>query len=424
MTSLLVGLALVPYSFTRDDVVLLNDLQRRSVDFFWKESPSDSGFTRDRAPNRTGVNNPSPASSAAVGFALVAYPIGVERGWLKRKEALARTRLTLRSLNTKWPHKNGFLYHFIDVKTHERVWKCEASSIDTSICLAGAFIAERYWKDPEVTREVRKLAARIDWKWMLTDGGAKPDAVHVCMGWRPEEGFLGARWENYDENKMLYAQAYGLADNINRDGWKQMVRKVETYNGVEFIRGGPLFIHQMSESFYDFRGLRDEAGFNYTVASRNAAIANRQYCIDNPKGMKAYGPNFWGLSASDVPTGYGANGAPGWISDDGTITPTSAVAAVQWIPKEAMEFAHAMRKDHAAAWGRYGFPNGYNPNHKWTGPDVIGIDLGMMLLAIENVRSGLPIKLSMSHPVIQKGFRRMGLRKVAGSDSGPLQVSP
>ncbi|RYG25164.1 hypothetical protein EON82_08175 [bacterium] len=405
-------------------VSLLDDLQHRAIDFFWEQSSPANGFTKDRAPNdakRKPSNNI--ASCASVGFALVAYPIGVERKWLGREEALSRTRTTLRHLLTDWPHQRGWLYHFVNWKTGKREWNCETSTIDTSICLAGVLAAERYWKDPQVRRDAQAFAKRIDWQWALSDGGAKPDAVHLTMGWKPEEGFLKARWETFDECKMLYVQAYGLSD-IRTDGWDKIVREPVTYKGIDLIRGGPLFIHQMSESFYDFRGMRDRLGYSYSVESRNAALGNRQYCIDNPKGMKAYGPDFWGLSASDVPDGYTANGAPGWIQDDGTITPTSAVAAVQFVPREAMSFAEAMRRDHPRAWGRYGFPNGYNPNQNWIGPDVIGIDLGMMLLAIENHRTGLPMKLSASHPAIKRGFERAGLRKVAGADTGPLRVVP
>lgn len=412
-------LVLANAQFSQQDIKLLDELQHKAVNFFWEQSNPATGFTKDRARNNSTPGDPTVASAAAVGFALVAYPIGVERKWLTRKQALERTKITLKHLNTTWPSKNGFLYHFIDYKNATREWNCEISSIDTSICLAGVLAAEQYWKDAEVSREAQKFAKRIDWKWMLTDDGAKKDETHFSMGWKPEDGFIPHRWATYDENKMLYIQAYGLSD-IRTDGWAKMNRPLEKYKGIDFIRGGPLFIHHMSESFYDFKGMRDELGFNYSIASKNASLANRAYCIDNPKKMKGYGPNFWGLSASDVPSGYTANGAPGWTQDDGTITPTSSVAAIQWLPKEAMQFAHAMRKEHPKAWGRYGFPNGYNPTANWESPDVIGIDLGMMLLAIENVRTGLPIKLSASHPAIKRGYQRAGLKKVKGGDSGPM----
>lgn len=405
------------------DERLFDDLEHRAVNFFWERSNPENGFTRDRSINSDQPGDPGVASCAAVGFALVAYPIGVQRKWLERTQALERTRITLRHLNTDWPSSHGFLYHFVDPKTAAREWNCEVSSIDTSICLAGVMDAEQYWHDPQVTQEAKRFEKRIDWKWMLTDGDTKPNAIHFSMGWSPEHGFIPSRWDHFDENKLLYIQAYGLSD-VTTAGWDKIQRPIVQYKGLNLITGGPLFMHEMSESFYDFKGRRDRLGFNYAVESRNAALANRLYCIDNPKKMNAYGPDFWGLSACDTPTGYSANGAPGWIQDDGTITPTSAVAAVQWLPKEAASFAEAMRRDHPDAWGRYGFPNGYNPEKNWTDKEVIGIDLGMMLLAIENTRSGLPISLSMSHPAVILGFDRAGLRRVPDADKGPLQTSP
>jgi hypothetical protein len=169
-------------------------------------------------------------------------------------------------------------------------------------------------------------------------------------------------------------------------------------------------MHQMTESCFDIRNKTDRLGIDYALETRNATLANRQYCVDNPKKYPSYGPNFWGLSACDCPEGYDAFGAPGWINDRGVITPTSAVASLPFTPAESTAFALAMRKDHAEAWGKYGFPNGYAPDRSWTGPDVIGIDLGMMMCGIENARTGFVWKLSGSHPVVQRGFRLAGLR--------------
>ena len=417
MIPLLLTLAQAPL---RGDA-LLDDLQHRAVRFFWEQSDPKTGFTKDRAQNDPAKPAPNNvASSASVGFTLVALPIGVERKWLKRPEALQRTRLTLRNVLTKWPHERGWLYHFVDATTGAREWKSEASTIDTSILLAGMLAAERYWKDPQVSRDVQAFAKRIDWKWALADGGAMPEAKRFTMGYKPEDGFIKARWgDSYEESKMLFVQAYGLSD-VRTDGWNDIRRTQLEYAGIPYLTGGPLFMHQMSESFYSFSGMRDRLGYDYWIASRNAARVNRAYCIANPKGMKAYGRDFWGLSACDYPGGYQAFGAPQG-PDDGTITPTSAVAAMPFLPKEALNFAEAMRRDHPEAWGRYGFPNGYNPTANWVGPDVIGIDLGMMLLGVENYRTGLPNRLSASHPAIRLGMRRAGLRRVPGTDDGPLR---
>jgi hypothetical protein len=413
----------MPQAHLRDDA-LLNELQLRAVRFFWNESHPVTGFTKDRAANFANGDKFDVASCASTGFALAAYPIGVERRWLQRTPALERTRRTLRSLLTNHDQMNGWFAHFVNWETGKRVWNCEYSTIDTSILLGGVIAAAQYWKDPQVTRDADAILKRVDWKWALTDGGTKPEQIFFSHGYRPEHpgGWLPSRWDNYSEEKVLYLPAYGADRAITNVGWDRMKREDANYKGIDIIRGGPLFIHQMAESFYDFSNMRDRLGYNYYVASKNAAVANRQYCIDNPKGMKDYGPDFWGLSACDSPDGYSAFGAPHWIEDNGTITPTSAIASVYWLPKEGRSVANNLRANHANAWGRYGFSNGINPQRNWVGPDVIGIDLGMMLLNVENHRTGLIHRLTKAHPIIKRGYDRMGLRKADGSDKGPLKI--
>ena len=230
---------------------ILDDLSKRAFDFFWKESHPKTGLTKDRA-NNSGPDKYDVASIASTGFALAAYPIGVERKWVDRLVAYDRTLLTLKSINDLVEQKNGWLYHFIHWETGKRVWNSEASTIDTSILLAGVFVAERYWKDKKVTAEAERFWKRIDWTWALTDGGAKPDEKLIGHGWRPESGFIGARWSaQYSEEKMLYIMGCGLSA-IRTDGWEAIGRKFDTYKGIEFVTGGPLFIHQMSEWFFDF----------------------------------------------------------------------------------------------------------------------------------------------------------------------------
>jgi hypothetical protein len=402
---------------------LLNELQQRAFLYFWNESHPSTGFTKDRASNFAG-DSYTVSSCAATGFALPAYVIGVERRWANRAEALRRTRLTLKSLYEVHEHKNGWFVHFLDWQTGKRMWNSEYSTIDTGILVAGMIAAERYWKDPEVTRWSERILKRIDWKWARTDGGARPDQLLIGHGYIREKGFLGSRWDNYSEEKVLYVPAFGLDNSLSVETWNQMRREDASYKGIDIIRGGPLFIHQMAESFLDFSNMRDRVGYNYWVASRNATLANRQYCIDNPQSFKAYGSDFWGLSASDSPDGYRAFGAPHWIDDNGTITPTSGIASVYWTPKESISLAENLYRNHSNAWGRYGFSNGINPQRSWVGPDVIGIDLGMMLLLVENHRTGLIHRLTNSSPIVQRGRTRMGFVKVKDSNNGPLKVSP
>ncbi|MEZ0324910.1 MAG: glucoamylase family protein [Fimbriimonas sp.] len=400
---------------------LLDDIQHRAVNFFWNESNPKTGFAKDRASNFEKSDKYDVASCASTGFALAAYPIGVERKWLDREKAKERTLTTLRSLLDVHEGHKGWYYHFTNWETGKRVWNSELSSIDSSILFGGVIASERYWKDKQVSELADRLLKRVDFKWMMTDGGAKPEEGIFSMGWRPDTGFIESRWSGYSEEKMLYLQAYGLVPSLANHGFDKTNRQEKSYKGIDFLNGGPLFIHQMSESFYSFSDLRDKRGYNYWVSTHNAILANRQYCIDNPGKFKGYGPNFWGLSACDTPDGYKALGAPGWIDDNGTITPTSAVAGMPYTPKESTAFLESMLKEHPKAWGRYGFSNGVNPSRDWVDPDVIGIDLGMMLLAVENARTGMIWKLSSSYPAIKVGYERMGFRKVAGSNRGKLR---
>jgi hypothetical protein len=246
----------------------LEDLQRRAVKFFISESHPVTGLTKDRAANNADQDDYGVASTAATGFALVACALGTEKGWIKRSDALAQVRRTVSFCLKSVPHVHGFSYHFIDWSNGKRIWNCEASTIDTSILLAGMLAAERYFKDPDVTRDVNAYAKRIDWKWAMTDGGAKPQESFVSMGYKPESGFISARWSDYNEAKMLYIQAYGFNSGLPTAAWDRINRKPGQYEAIDFLMGGPLFMHQMTESFYTMKGLRDRAGYSYYVASK------------------------------------------------------------------------------------------------------------------------------------------------------------
>lgn len=327
-------------------------------------------------------------------------------------------------------NKNGWFYHFVDWKTGKRQWKCEASTIDTSILLAGVWMARQYWKDADVTRDADAITKRIDWNWAMKTTKGEPDTKFFSMGWHPEDadgprhGFIDATWSGYCELLMLYIQAYGASD-IPTDGWNAIQRNVCHYDGFTYLEGGPLFMHEMTHGFYDLSNMRDQGGYNYWISTRDNSNANRAFCIDNPKNFKGYGAGFWGLTACDFPDGYSTAGTPPRIEgDNGTVAPTCAIAALPYTPKTSMEAAEEMYKNYQYAYGTYGFSNGINPTRNWKGPDVLGIDLGMMLLGIEDYRTGLPWKLSASHPMVKRGYARAGLKFVAGSNEGALVEPP
>jgi len=319
---------------------------------------------------------------------------------------------------TKLAGAHGWYYHFVDWKTGERLWNCELSSIDSGMLYAGMLVAAGGLKDAEYTRLTKEVLKRIDWKWMLTDGGAKPDSLSFCMGWNPDSGFLGGRWGGFSEHMFLYVLAYGLWKDMPAGAWAAWDRQAIVYKGTQLFVGGPLFLHQMSAAFIDFRDLRDPAGYDYFVEGRNATLANRQYCIDNPQKFAGYGPDIWGLSACDIPDGYGAQGAPGWISDNGTLAPPAAVASVMFTPELSTRAAEAFLRDYPASYGRYGFAGGIDPGKNWIAKDVLGLDLGQMMLSIENCRNGKPHSWMMSRPDIAAAMHRIGFKRTS---EGPLE---
>ena len=416
---------------------ILNDLSKGAVRYFWEQSDPTTGLTRDRGPNTKGgkANNANISSVASTGYALAACAIGAKRGWLERKEALLRARTTLRTVLSKVEGAHGWYFHFVNIQTGKREWNSELSSIDSGLLFAGIVMAERGLDDPEFSELAKKVLDRVDWQWMMTDGGAKPSSLTFCHGWKPEEGFLTHRWASYAEHMFLYVLGYALWPQMPRDSWAAWDRPRVEYKGLALITGGPLFMHEMSHGFFDFRDYRDPAGYDYFVEARNATLANRAYCIENPKGFAGYGPDIWGLSASDNPDGYGGQGAPGWIDDNGTLAPSAAVAGMPFAPKESLAAAETFRKMFPECYGQYGFASGINPSRKWTGPDVIGIDVGQMLLSLENHRDGLPNRWMMGHPLIQSAYRKIGfvhtaegalserpLRRIGGMDRTPYRA--
>ncbi|MCU0316814.1 MAG: hypothetical protein MUC92_09495 [Fimbriimonadaceae bacterium] len=396
---------------------LLDDLSKRAVNYFWVEAHPKTGFTLDRAPNYKDKTEFDVSSIAAIGYGLAAYTIGAERGWIDKAEAKARTILTLKNIPNIEGHK-GWFYHFVNWETGKRVWNSELSSIDSALMFTGMIMADSYWNDPEITKLTNAILDKVDWTWMLTDGGALGNSLTFTMGWKPEDGFIPARWNGFYEHLYLSIIAMGHSDAVPSNSWAAFQRGPKyTYKGIEFIHGAALFIHQMPQAYLDFRNRRDYLGYDYWVSGRNATLANRAYCIDNPEKFKGYGPDIWGLSACDIPGGYGAPGAPGAIFDNGTLAPAAAVAAVMYEPELAKRAAEAFVREYPHSYGRYGFTTGINPSKNWHSPDVIGIDIGQMLLAIENARDGKPWSWMDRHPIVRRGMAKAGFRN---TDEGKI----
>ena len=390
--------------------VLLDTLQHKAFAFFWNESHADTGLTKDRARNFDDPDTFDVASTASTGYALAALPIGVERGWVTRNAAQERALQTLRTVYDKLPSNHGFFYHFIHWKTGARVWNSELSTIDTALLLLGALTAGQYFKG-EVERLANAVYARTDWQWMQKADGSQPDVKTLAHGWKPEEGFLKSRWAVYDEAAYLYLLAMGAPQKaIGADAWNQWKVEPAIAENYRVFRGAnPIFWAQMTPGYYDLRGLRDRQGRDWWNNWLNEHLVNRAYCARNAEKIKTYEGGVWGLTACDAPDGYRAY-APRDGANDGTVAPTAALGSFYIAPGLAHVALRTLYDKHGSKiWGKYGFSNAFNVDRNWYDKDVIGIDLGMMLLSIENHRSGLIWRLMRSHPSYKKGLAAAGM---------------
>ncbi len=394
---------------------LLDQVQEAAFRYFWVNCDPAKGLILDRANNVQPCSlSYAPSSIAATGFGLAALPVGVERGWVSRDSALARALATLRAMRDVAQATNGFYYHFLDARYAKRHGQCEVSSIDTVLFLAGALTAGSYFGG-EVETIARQLYERVNWPWML-DGDST-----FSMGWKPERGFLPDRWRHYDESSLLYLMAIGSRTAPVPAGcWSAVKREAGEYEGHVALASAPLFTHQYSHLFVDFRNTND-GQTDFWASSVAATLANRQFCIEKSDEFRTYGENSWGLTACDGPMGYKAYGAPpGRAIHDGTIAPTAALGSFQFTPDLSWQALLHMRTI-PGLWGLYGFADAYNlekPDRPWIAMDAIGIDQGAILLSIENARSGLIWRLFSSRPEIQ---RALGL---CGFKPGPLALRP
>ncbi len=404
------------------DSQLLDEVEHRAFLFFWEKSDPNTGLTNDRAKNNYGEDGYTIASIASTGYALAALPIAVEHQWIEKQTAYDRALLTLNFIHDKLPCVHGFYYHFIDKKTGKRMWNCEVSSIDTTLLVIGALEAAQYWHGTVVEKLANEIYHRMDWQWMRTNGSLKPNKLAVTMGWNPETGFIPSEWGNYCELMTLYLLALGEPEHpLGVDSWKDWKRNEVEYGGRKTLSGGPIFMHQMAQSFFNFKNQRDSLGYDYWVTSEQATLINRQFCIDHSANRKSYSSEIWGLNACDAPDGYAAFGAPG--DENGTVSPTGALASLIFTPELSISSANAVYAqlaDHV--WGKYGYCDSFNLDRNWYDSDVIGIDLGMVIVAIEDYRTGLPWKLIQSHPDLKRAWKIAGFHTTKEPLPRPMRV--
>jgi len=391
-----------PYEGT--DEQLLDEIERATFHFFWDEASQKTGQVKDRAL-ANGNDSRMMSSIAATGFGLVGLCIGEQRGYGKSPEILERVRKTLRFLANDLPNEQGFFFHFVHMETGQRWEKCELSSIDTSLLLCGVLTARQYFADQEIKDLATKIYERVDWPWMLNGGST------LSMGWTPESGFLNARWEHYCELMMIYLLAIGSPTHpLPASSWDAWTRPKIQYQGIEYISGNdPIFTHQYSQAWYDFRNKRD-AYADYFENSVKATKAHKLFCLSLREKFPDYSENLWGISASDYVGGYTAWGGPppqGPI--DGSIVPCATGGSLPFLFEDCMRVLRNLRgRYREKAWVKYSFVDACNPLTGWYDADVLGIDLGITMLMAENHRSGFVWNTFMKNSEAQSAMQKVG----------------
>ncbi|MCX6281353.1 MAG: Tat pathway signal protein [Bacteroidetes bacterium] len=429
----------VNYPLSSGDEKMLDSIQHKTFLFFLNEYHPEKGIVKDR------TTSSSPCSIASTGFGIPSFAIGAERKWITREQAAEITlkiltffKNSIQSTDTNVTGYKGFYYHFLTMDSGTRKWNCELSSVDTGLLMMGIIFARNYYNlDDEVEKQIRTLAAillnRVDWNFMLLPASGK-DANKISMAWSPEKGLEDFGWSGYNEALFLYILAAGSGMNNAEQSYKAWLKTYKwytPYKGLSHVAFPPLFGHQFSQAFIDFRGVVDsymkEKGIDYFENSRRATYVQRQYAIDNPKGWIGYDSLCWGVTASDGPpakynfgdkkffdyAGRGTSGKEYNYFDDGTIAPYASLSSLPFAPEIVLPAIRSMNKKYGKKlWGKYGYYDAFNLTAKWVDNDFLGIDEGPMLIMIENFRTGLVWNYVMKDPVIQNGLNKLGFEYV------------
>lgn len=399
-------IAPVQSGFTPEEESLLNDLEHANFLFFWEQSSPVTGLVKDRANVRS-RDHSTLGSIAATGFGLTAICIGEKRGFVSYSEARDRVATTLRSLANWQPNHRGFFYHWVNINTGDRVLNSEVSSVDTAILLCGVLTCRAYFHDEEIKRFATQIFDRVEWTWLSEDTTLLPH------GWTPEFGFLPYHWDLYSELMMLYLLGLGSGTHpLPAETWNTWKRITFEYDGERYIGSfAPLFVHQYSQAWFDFRHKRDRYA-DYFENSVTATDVHRRFCLDLAKEFPDYSNDLWGITASDSKTGYQVWGGPPRTGPiDGTVASSAAAGSLPFQPKECIRVVKTIKERYGSSvWSRYGFVNAFNPLTKWYDTDAIGIDTGITMLMAENARSGFVWETFMKNPEAVRGFERAGFK--------------
>lgn len=400
------------FTLSAEDDALIEDLSKRSFQYFWEQADPSTGLVLDRARTDGSPHDAehrNVATIAATGFGLTALCIAAERGWIPADDARQRARNTLVFLRDRMPHEHGWFYHFINARTGAREWRSEVSSIDTALLLAGILTARQCFSAGDIPALADQIYRRVDFRWMLA---GHPHLL--SMGWKPETGFLDSRWDHYCELMILYLFAIGSPTMpIPAEAWRAWSRPEMVFQDYKYVSGpDPLFVHQYSHAWVDFRGWREEPSkIDWWKNSVLATRAHRAFCLSLRDEFPGYTDTIWGITASDSRKGYVAwGGPPRHPAIDGSVVPAAAAGSLMFAPDITVPAVRDMRRRFGdRIYGRYGFADAFHPVDGWVDPDVIGIDLGITLLSAENLRSGSVWRWFMRNPEIPRAMKSAGL---------------
>lgn len=417
------------------DEELMTMVQETSFNYYWDGAETGSGLSKENTNGRQNM-----IATGASGFGLMALIAGTERGFITRKEVVARFTKIVNFLE-KADKYHGAVPHFIDGKTGKTepfFGKKDngADLVETSFLVQGLLAAHQYFnkdnaEEKNIRAKIDKFWKRIEWDWFRQ----KPESKYLYWHWSPDQGWvINHRLIGWNETMAtyllaiaspthsvpasLYYSGWASQDKIAQDYRKNWGKSDEgamytngnTYYGIKLDvgvnKGGPLFFTHYSFMGYDPHGLTDRYT-NYFKNNQNIAKINYLYCVENPKKQKGYGKDGWGLTASDGPNGYNPD-EPVEREDTGKLTPTGAIASFPYTPAESMAVLKNFYLNYGHfLWGEYGFRDSFDLNNNWCSPIFMGLNQAPMAVMIENYRTGLIWKLFMSHPDVKAGLQKL-----------------
>ncbi len=394
-----------PTSLTPLDEQFLNELEQANFLFFWEQANPQTGLVRDRC-NVRAKETSIVSSVASTGFGLTAICIGEKRGFVSHSEARLRVIASLSYLWHKLPTHRGFYYHFANINTGDRIWDSEVSSVDTAILLCGILTCRQHFHDEAITQLAHAIFDRVDWTWLSEDTTLLP------QGWTPEFGFLPSKWDFYSELMMMYLLGLGSSSHpLAIEAWHAWKRTIFEYDGLRYVGSfAPLFVHQYSQAWFDFRNKKDHYA-DYFANSVIATDVHRRFCLELNERFPDYSNALWGITASDSRNGYVIWGGPPAMGPiDGTIVPAATGGSLPFLPSATMRVLRTIHDHYPKAWCRYGFVDAFNPLEDWYDTDVIGIDTGITMLMAENARTGFVWDTFMKNPEAQRGMTIAGFK--------------